>query len=73
MKPETAVSVISLCVLGFLPTWLLGAAETDDADLIFVSNGTTNAKIIVSPSPGPWEARAAEDPPLLPPGEYSGL
>lgn len=61
MKQAFVVLVVELRAFGPLCAWAAGVGESGDADLSIVSGGESNAKIIVSPSPGAWEKKAAED------------
>jgi hypothetical protein len=61
MKRVFVTVATGLCLLGPLSIRGFGAGESGNAELVIASNGRTRARIIVSPSPGPWEKRAAED------------
>ncbi len=61
MKRTFIVSLTRLCAIGFLPVRASRAGESGDADLVIASGDRTNARIVVSPPPGRWEKKAAED------------
>jgi hypothetical protein len=67
MRLAQVLFSLGLCTLGALPERSSRAGEVGEAtesgetQLSIVSGGKSDAKIIVSPSPAPWEKRAAAD------------